>query len=154
MKIVVRPWTLLHTRYCIAFTVYLEDTKEIDTLFCSNPFWILLYQIIEIRHLKTNKNRIFNSSNMTNFKIISHCTSILKFNPNYKTISLILFYRLIHTRLQQFKVDSEYPPHIWWNIITMWFSFNYLITINLLNFACCCLSLLLKHQMLLTNSGH
>lgn len=118
------------------------------------PFRILLYQIIEIRHLKTNKNRIFNSSNMTNFKIISHCTSILKFNPNYKTISLILFYRLIHTRLQQFKVDSEYPPHIWWNIITMWFSFNYLITINLLNFACCCLSLLLKHQMLLTNSGH
>lgn len=117
------------------------------------PFRILLYQIIEIRHLKTNKNRIFNSSNMTNFKIISHCTSILKFNPNYKTISLILFYRLIHTRLQQFKVDSEYPPHIWWNIITMWFSFNYLITINL-NFACCCLSLLLKHQMLLTNSGH
>lgn len=118
------------------------------------PFRILLYQIIEIRHLKTNKNRIFNNSNMTNFKIISHCIYRYWNLILIKTISLMLFYRLIHNVYNNLKWILNILIYMMkHNNDMIRFSFNYLITINL-NFACCCLSLLLKHQMLLTNSGH
>lgn len=65
----------------------------------------------------------------------------------------MLFYRLIHNVYNNLKWILNILIYMMkHNNDMIRFSFNYLITINL-NFACCCLSLLLKHQMLLTNSG-